>query len=283
MVLGHIEIIALSDGTIPQNFHQLLSNTKTGEIDSLLKNNYQQDPVELSVNAYLLKLNGKLILIDAGTANAYGPSLGHLTEALNRVGYKPEQIDAVLITHMHIDHTGGLMNGTRLAFPNATVYVSQPEADFWLSEKNKDSAPAGMRPYFQQAESTVGPYLKAGKLKIFSYNNELFPGLMPIASPGHTPGHSFYKLISEGQTLLFCGDLFHAGAIQFKDPGVTIAYDVNPVQAARQRKETLADAAKRGYWLAGDHLSFPGIGHVIANGNGYTWIPINYSAYGSGK
>ena len=101
MQIGDIEVTALSDGTVPQNFHQLLTNVKPGEIDQLLKLNYQTDPVELSVNAFLLKVEGKLILIDAGTAGAYGPTLGHLSESLLRAGYKTEQIDAVLITHIN--------------------------------------------------------------------------------------------------------------------------------------------------------------------------------------
>ncbi|OKS88630.1 MBL fold metallo-hydrolase [Mucilaginibacter polytrichastri] len=122
--VGDFEVIALSDGTVPQNFHQLLTNVKPGEIDRLLKLSYQSDPVELSVNGYLIKKGNELVLVDAGTAEAYGPTLGHLTESLRRAGYQPEQINAVLLTHIHIDHTGGLMDKGKLAFPNATISQS---------------------------------------------------------------------------------------------------------------------------------------------------------------
>ena len=141
-------------------------------------------------------------------------------------------------------------------------------------------APEGLKPYFQQAEAAVGPYLKAGKVNAFEYGNELFTGITPIPSPGHTPGHTFYELKSKNQKILFWGDVMHAPAVQFADPAVTIVYDVDPKKAAAQRASAYADAAKNGYWVAGDHLSYPGIGHIrAADKAGYIWIPVNYSTY----
>ncbi|MEO5889486.1 MAG: MBL fold metallo-hydrolase [Ferruginibacter sp.] len=277
--VGDFEVIALSDGTVPQNFHQLLTNVKPGEIDRLLKMNYQSDPVELSVNGYLIKKGNELILVDAGTAEAYGPTLGHLTESLLRAGYQPAQISAVLITHIHIDHTGGLMDKGKLAFPNATIYISKPEVDFWLTAESKRKAPENLKNYFEQAEATVAPYLKAGKVKTFDYGKEIMPGILPLASPGHTPGHSFFSLESKGEKLLFWGDIMHAAAVQFIDPAVTIVYDVNPSAAAAQRKKAFREAAQKGYLVAGDHLSYPGIGRIRADGDGYVWVPANYSTY----
>ena len=279
--VGDFEVIALSDGTVPQNFHQLLTNVKPGEIDRLLKLNYQSDPVELSVNCYLIKKDNDLILVDAGTAGAFGPTLGHLTESLRRAGYQPEQITAILITHIHTDHTGGLMDNGKLAFPNATIYISKPEVDFWLTAEGKSKAPASLKDYFMQAEATVGPYLKAGKVKTFLYGTEVLPGILPVASPGHTPGHSFFSLESKGTKLLFWGDIIHAAAVQFADPAVTIVYDVNPAAAAAQRKKAFQDAAQKGYLIAADHLSYPGIGRIRAEDNSYVWVPVNYSTYPS--
>jgi len=275
--IGDFEVIALSDGTIPQNFHQLLLNVKPGEIDRLLKLNYQSDPVEISVNGYLIKKGNDLILVDAGTAEAYGPTLGHLTESLRRAGYQPEQISAVLITHIHIDHTGGLMDKGKLAFPNATIYISKPEVDFWLTTESKSKAPESLKNYFVQAETTVGPYLKAGKVKTFEYGKEVLPGILPLASPGHTPGHTFFSLESKDKKLLFWGDIMHAAAVQFADPAVTIVYDVNPSAAAAQRKKAFQDAAQKGYLVAADHLSYPGIGRIRSESDHYVWVPANYT------
>ncbi len=283
MQVGDFQVTALSDGTIPQDLPKLLTNTKPGEIDQLLSFNYLPSTVETSVNAYLIKANDKLILIDAGTAGNYGPSLGQLSKNLIKAGYNPEQIDAVLVTHIHIDHTGGLMDGDKMVFPNATIYISKPEVDFWFNEQSKNNAPEGLKPYYHYAEVTVGPYLKAGKVNAFEYGSELFPGITPIASPGHTPGHTFYSLESKGQKLMFWGDIMHAAAIQLADPSVTIEYDVDPKAAAETRKKAFIDAAKNGYWVAADHVSFPGIGHLRAEGAKYVWMPANYSTAVTGQ
>jgi glyoxylase-like metal-dependent hydrolase (beta-lactamase superfamily II) len=283
MQVGDFEVTALSDGTIPQDVNKLLLDAKPGEIDQLLKISYITAPVETSVNAYLIKTNNQLILVDAGTADAFGPSLGQLTKSLSNAGYKPEQIDAVLLTHIHPDHTGGLMEGDKMRFPNATIYVSKREADFWLTEESKNKAPEGLKYYYQMAEATVGPYLKAGRVKTFEYGGELFPGITPIASPGHTPGHSFYALESKGQKLVFWGDIMHVAAVQLTDPSITIQYDVDPKAAAFQRQKAFSEAAKEGYWVAGDHVSFPGIGHLRKEGSKYVWVSVNYSTYGSGQ
>jgi glyoxylase-like metal-dependent hydrolase (beta-lactamase superfamily II) len=283
MKLGDFEITALSDGTIPLDAHTLLTNVQPGEVDRLLQRRDLTAPVENSVNGFLIKTDNQLILVDAGTADAFGPTLGQLTKSLRNAGYAPEQVDAVLITHMHPDHIGGLMDGDKMVFPNATIYISKPELAFWMPDVKKDSIPEGLRYYFQKAAEKVGPYQKAGKVRAFGYGADLFPGITPIASPGHTPGHTFYAVRSKGQKLLFTGDMIHVAAVQLIDPSVTIQYDVDPKTAAYERKKAMIAAAQGGYWIAGDHISFPGIGHLKADGSTYLWLPINYSNSGNGQ
>lgn len=283
MLLGNIEIIAFSDGSIPLDLNKVLTNTTPAEIEKLTNNNFQTPVIEASVNAYLIKMDAKLILVDAGTAELYGPALGYLPANLIKAGYDPEQIDAILITHIHTDHTGGLMDGDKMVFPNATLYVSKKEADYWLSEENYANAPARLKKYFDEARLKMTPYVKAGKVKTFDYGAELFPGILPVASPGHTPGHTFYQVSSKREKIMFWGDIMHAGPIQFANPDVTIAFDVDPQAAAAMRKKAFLEAAKEKYWVAGDHLSFPGIGHIRKTGKGYTWYPIIYTTTGIGQ
>ena len=277
--VGDIQVTALSDGTVPLDLAKLLSNTQPGEVEKLLALNFMPTTVESSVNAYLVKTGGKLILVDAGTAGNFGPTLGKLTKSLAQAGYTPDQIDAVLITHAHVDHVGGLMEGDKMVFPNATIYISKPEAEFWFGAKSKGNIPEKLKGFYKFADASVSPYIKAGKVKTFDYGEELFPGIMPLARPGHTPGHTFYLLSSKGEKLVFWGDVIHSAAIQFTDPSVTIDYDVDTKAAAVTRKQALAEAAKNGYWVASDHISFPGIGHVRADGSKYVWVPANYSTY----
>lgn len=283
MQLGAIEIIAFSDGSVPQHLEQLLTNIKPGEIKKLTAQNFQIPVVEASVNAYLIKTDGKLILVDAGTADLFGPSLGYLPANMKKAGYDPEKIDAVLVTHIHTDHTGGLMEGNKMVFPNADIYVSKREADYWLSDDNYAKAPARLKPYFDQARLKILPYAKASKMKAYEYGKAIFPGIVPVATPGHTPGHSFYQVTSKGEKIMFWGDVMHSAAVQFADPEVTIIYDVDPATAAKTRKKAFREAALEGYWIAGNHLSFPGIGHIRKSGKGYRWFPINYTTSGIGQ
>jgi glyoxylase-like metal-dependent hydrolase (beta-lactamase superfamily II) len=133
MMLGDFEITALSDGTIPLPVDKLLTNTSPAKVKKALERWYLKEPVDTSVNAYLINTGAKLVLVDAGAGTLFGPTVGKLASNLQAAGYRPEQVDEVYITHMHGDHVGGLMAGDKLAFPNATVRADRHDADFWLS------------------------------------------------------------------------------------------------------------------------------------------------------
>ena len=277
MMLGDFEVTALSDGTVALPMDKLLTNTTAGKIDKALAKSFLKVPVETSVNGYLINTGSKLVLVDTGAAGLFGPTLGKLVDNLKAAGYSPDQVDAVVITHMHPDHAGGLMNGDKLVFPNATVHADQHDADFWLSQANLDKAPKDAKGFFQGAMASLNPYIAAGKFKPFNGNTDLLPGIKALASPGHTPGHSTYVVESQGQKMALWGDLMHVAAVQFADPSVTIQFDTDSKAAAAQRKKAYADAAKQGYWVAAAHLSFPGIGHLRKDGKGYVFVPANYS------
>jgi glyoxylase-like metal-dependent hydrolase (beta-lactamase superfamily II) len=179
---------------------------------------------------------------------------------------------------MHGDHIGGLTADGKPVFPNAIVRAAQQEADFWLSKAHMDAAPPDGKDAYQGAMNMLNPYVSAGKFKPFDGDTELVPGVRAVASHGHTAGHTLYVIESQGQQLAVWGDLMHVAAVQFAHPEVTIQYDTDPDMAAAQRKKVFADASQRGYWVAGAHLSFPGIGHLRSAGPGYAFVPANYSA-----
>ena len=278
MMLGDFEVTALSDGTVGLPVTKLLTNTTPAQVNKALARAYLKDPVETSVNGYLVNTGSKLILIDTGAAGLFGPTLGNLAANLKAAGYQPEQVDEIYITHMHPDHVGGLMAGDKLAFPNAIVRADKHDADFWLSQANMDKAPKDAKGFFQGAMASLNPYINAGKFKPFDGDTELTPGIKAVASHGHTAGHTTYVVESGGQKLVLWGDLMHVAAVQFPNPSVTIQFDTDSKAAAVQRKKAYADAAKQGYWVAGAHLAFPGIGHLRADGKGYVWVPANYSS-----
>ena len=277
VMLGEFEVTALSDGTVALPVDTLLTNTTKAKSDKTLARNFLKSPVETSVNAYLINTGTKLVLVDTGAAGLFGPTLGRLAESLKSAGYQPEQVDEIYITHMHPDHVGGLMAGEKMAFPNAVVRADKRDADFWLSQANLDKAPAEGKGFFQGAMASLNPYVAAGKFKPFDGDTELAPGIKAMAAPGHTPGHSLYVVESGGQKLVLWGDLMHVAAVQFAEPSVTIAFDTDSKNAAVQRKRAYAEAAKQGYLVGSAHLSFPGLGHLRAEGKGYTFVPVNYS------
>ena len=178
---------------------------------------------------------------------------------------------------MHADHVGGLMNGDKLAFPNAVVRADQHDADFWLRQANLDKAPADAKGFFQGAMASLNPYVSVGKFKPFNGDTDLVPGVKALATPGHTPGHSVYVVEGQGQKLVLWSDLMHVAAVQFADPSVTIQFDTDSKSAALQRTRAYADAAKQGYLVGSAHVSFPGLGHLRTQGRGYEWVPVNYS------
>ena len=277
VMLGDFEVTALSDGTVALPVDKLLTGTTPAKTTKTLARNFLKAPLDTSVNGYLVNTGSKLVLIDTGAAGLFGPTLGNLLANLKAAGYQPEQVDEIYITHMHADHVGGLMAGDKLAFPNAIVRADKHDADFWLSQANLDKAPADAKGFFQGAMASMNPYVAAGKFKAFEGDTELVPGVKAVATPGHTPGHSIYKVESKGQTLLLWGDLMHVAAVQFAEPGVTIQFDTDSQSAALQRKRAYAEAAKQGYMVGSAHISFPGLGHLRAQGKGYEWLPVNYN------
>lgn len=276
MMLGDLEITVLSDGTAPRDVDKIMS--KPEQIRRSLTRNHQSLPIEISINAFLINTGAKLILIDTGAGELFSPhSGGRLVANLRAAEYQPEQIDAVLLTHIHADHSGGLSIGGQRVFPNALVYVDKHDSEFWLSAAAEATAPADKR-ILQQSHATIDAYVSAGKLHPFDGPTELFPGIRALPAPGHTPGHTAYMVESRGQRLLLWGDIVHVAEVQFADPDITIEYDVDRKAAVASRKKLLADAAEQGYLIGGAHISFPGLGHVCADTEGYSWIPVPYSA-----
>jgi glyoxylase-like metal-dependent hydrolase (beta-lactamase superfamily II) len=277
IMVGNFEVTALSDGTNALPVDQLLTHTTPEKVDATLAANFLKSPVETSVNAFLVNTGTRLILIDTGAGSFFGPTVGKLQQNLKAAGYRADQINDVFITHMHPDHVGGLLNGKEAAFPNAVVHINKVDTDFWLSKANLDAAPDSAKIFFQDAAAALAPYIRSKKLVTFEGSVELIPGVRSMPLAGHTGGHTGYMVESNGQSILMWGDIVHVRSIQFADPSVTIAYDSDPDKAAPTRIAEFTDAAQKGYLVASAHLPFPGIGHVVAKGSTFEWLPVEYS------
>jgi glyoxylase-like metal-dependent hydrolase (beta-lactamase superfamily II) len=275
-MLGSFEVTALSDGTVDLPVDQLLQEPAKKTTAALHKA-FVKAPLETSVNAYLINTGERLVLVDAGAGSLFGPTLGKLMNNLKASGYKPEEVDDIFVTHMHPDHVGGLSANSAIQFPNAIVHAERHDADYWLSQKNLDSAPAASKGFFQGAMASVNPYVQANKFRPFDGNAELVPGVRSETSFGHTAGHTSYVIESQGQKLLLVGDLIHVAAVQFDHPTVTIAFDTDAKAAMASRIRVFNQAAREHTLVGAAHIAFPGFGHLRAAGKSYQWVPVNYT------
>ncbi len=276
MMLGDFEVTALLDGTALLPVGQYLNGVTPEQVKRALAREYLSEPLELSVNAFLINTVSKLVLIDTGDAGDMGGT-GRLLAHLQAAGYEPGQVDEIYITHMHGDHISGLTKDGQRQFPNAVVRAGRAEGDYWLSEAKMAAAPADSRDSFQHAMDMLGPYVKAGKYSPIDGDAELVPGVRALATHGHTPGHTCYLVESRGQRLLLIGDLVHVEPLQFRNPAITLKFDTDSKAALAQRLRIFKQAAQNGEWIGAAHMSFPGLGHIRAEGAGFAWVPANYS------
>jgi len=206
-----------------------------------LAKSYSETEAPASVNCFLLRQNGKNILIDTGCGPVRGKTQTLLAD---------EKIDIILLTHMHPDHIGGLVTAEgKAAFPEAQVYVSKKEYDYW---KNAPGAELQNRVF------------ELYQINQFEPDREILPGIYALDAAGHTPGHTIY----ENNIYMFAGDLLHATVWQLPDPEVSCAYDMDPAKAAETRRKFLQRAVRNGKTVAGCHFPMPAIGKIINNDDG---------------
>jgi len=276
--VGDLEVTALFDGHGVFDLHWL-NGTKAmmdGVAEAL-----REDPrlLDVSDEGFLVNTGKQLILVDVGAGTWWGGGvLGRLVGSLRAAGYTPEEVDLVLVTHLHSDHVGGLttQDGKRV-FPKADVYVAKAESDFWLSPEVAAKAPKDAQPFFQSAQAIAAPYIKAGRWHTFSGSETIIDGMQLVPLPGHTPGHTGYEFSSKGQKILFWGDIVHAQRVQLQHPEVTATFDIDQNAAAATRLQLLPRLAREHVLIAGPHMPFPALGSLRKEGGGYSWVPVVFT------
>jgi glyoxylase-like metal-dependent hydrolase (beta-lactamase superfamily II) len=276
--VGDLEVTALSDGVTVFDPHWLTGKKAT--IDGVEKA-FHEDPhlLDGAETGFLVNTGKQLILVDAGAGNWFGGgAFGRLANNLRSAGYTADQVDLVLVTHLHSDHIGGLttQDGQRV-FPNADIYVAKAESDFWLSPEIAAKAPKDAKPFFESAQAIAAPYIKAGKWRTFSGSEPVLDGVRLVPLPGHTPGHTGYEFSSKGKKIFFWGDIIHAQRVQLQHPEVTVVFDIDPTVAAATRTRLLRKLAREDVVIAGPHMSFPGLGRLRKEGRGYSWAPVAFA------
>ncbi|QXI24760.1 MBL fold metallo-hydrolase [Pseudomonas iranensis] len=281
LALGDYEVTALFDGYNDLS-PKLLQGMSQSQIRALLARRSIETPgVQTAFNAFLVNTGTQLILVDTGAGQCIGATAGQLSANMQAAGYKPEQVDTVLLTHLHLDHVCGLVDAQKKPlFANATVFAAKAEADYWLDPAALAKAPAGAKEFFKIAQDSTAPYVAAGRFKTFAAGQSPLPGLVEATlEAGHTPGSTTYRFTSQQQSIVFMGDLVHNLAVQFLHPQVSISFDVNSQKAISSRQAVFSAAAASKTWVTAAHLPFPGIGHITAEGKHFQWVPVEYGPY----
>jgi glyoxylase-like metal-dependent hydrolase (beta-lactamase superfamily II) len=269
--VGDFEVTALLDGYLDVT-PELVVGYDEAEGKRLRDNALiEGDALRIPVNAYLVNTGERLILVDAGTSDSLGPTMGQLPNALATAGVSPDQIDALLITHMHPDHLFGAVDGEgNRVFKNAELILPEADNAFWYDDAAMNGAPEQFKPFFLGARRAAEAY--KDNQTLVSGDKEILPGVRPMPLPGHTPGHSGYLFDSNGETLVVAGDILHMAVYQFEQPDWGIGFDIDAKQAADTRKKFFDQASSEKLFFAGAHIPFPGMGRVVKSGDNYRFV-----------
>jgi glyoxylase-like metal-dependent hydrolase (beta-lactamase superfamily II) len=269
--IGDILVTVLSDGYLDASL-DVVRNLPPAEAEDTIRRHGGRVPPRIGVNAFVVRSAGRLALIDTGSGDSMGPTLGRLPQSLAAAGVKPEQIDTVLLTHMHPDHSNGLADAAgRRCFPEAEVAMHENELAHWLDDAHMAQADERRRTrYFAAARRQIAPY--RDRVRLFRAG-EVFPGVSAVPIPGHTPGHTAFAISSGGETVLVWGDTVHIPELQVPRPEATMIFDSDPDAAAASRVRVFDMVATDRLVAAGMHLHFPGLARMTRQGDRFALAP----------
>jgi glyoxylase-like metal-dependent hydrolase (beta-lactamase superfamily II) len=273
--LGPLLVTALSDGYVDPPADAARGVTPE-EAEALMVAGTGRPGTRISVNAFAIRGGGRTILVDAGSGTTMGPSCGRLPENLHAAGISEAEVDAVLLTHVHPDHSNGLTTDEGVAlFPRADIHVHAAEMAHWFDDAAMAAATERSRTrYFQSARFRLAPY--RDRIRTFA-EGLVLPGITAVPCPGHTPGHSAFRLSAPDESMMIWGDTVHVPELQVPRPDVTMLYDADPPMAAASRRAIFELVVRDGLVVGGMHLHFPGFARMARSGGEYRVLPEPWS------
>jgi len=276
--VGDATLTSLSDGFIDLPFGPFVTNVPVEEAVALQRNALRgTEQFRMDVNAYLLtSANHEPILIDAGMGVGMFPTCGRLPASLAAVNVKPAAVRTVLLTHLHGDHCGGLVDiDGNAVFPHAELVVHRREYQYWLEGVAASGQAAADAQGVQIAQRARAPYRERIRL-IDDDATEVAPGVSIVPIPGHTPGQTGYQVGTGAASVLVWGDLVNLPFVQSARPEAGFVSDVDGVLSVATRRRIMDRAADEGFLVAGMHIEFPGLAQVVRSGAGYQLLPAHW-------
>jgi glyoxylase-like metal-dependent hydrolase (beta-lactamase superfamily II) len=272
--IGSFELTALYDGIWYRPItDKFIRNASFTEVEHALDAAYMpHDKLETPFTTLIVNTGKKLILIDTGTGGQISPTAGMIGDNLAAAGIATKAVDQIVISHFHPDHINGIKDkNNALIFPNAEIMVPAPEWAYWMDDANLNAAPADLKLTFlnqRRIFSDIAPQVTR-----FDPGTEVSPGIVTLAAPGHTPGHTVFAIHSGDQSLLVLGDTAQHPAIFARHPNWQAAFDVDGAEAVATRKTLFDRAAADRMLVTGYHFPFPACGHLIKTAGGYEHVP----------
>jgi len=277
--VGDVEVMVISDGVLPITASTMATNAAPAELSAWLKDMYLPPEItDWPLNVAVVRSGDKVILVDSGLGSEFPgfPRAGQLAMRLDAAGIDPASVTDVVLTHLHMDHIGGLLvDGLRGRLrTDLRVHLAAAEADFWEAPDFSRTVMPAPIPDVLRSTATKFLQLYRGQLRPFETEYEVAPGVLVRRTGGHTPGHSIVRVESRGEALTFAGDaVFQPG---FEKPDWQNGFEHDPEESTRVRLRLLKELAATGEQLVATHLPFPSLCHVAEAGNAFRFVPTNW-------
>ena len=275
--LGSAECTIVSDGQLPLGDpNASFLNIDKAEIARELKDNFlPTNNAVLEQNILVVNFGDRVVLFDTGMGSVtlFGDTTGKMMTTLRAAGIDPAGVDAVVMSHAHIDHCGGLIGAEgKRNFPNAQYFIGEADFKYWTDDsvipQNYPARPA----FLGQARNNLLPVKDA--MHFYRDNEQILPGVTALSAPGHTVSHTIFMIEAGGKQLCYIGDLAHHPVLLLERPRTQFAYDTDPVQSAESRVKMLTMLAANRTPLLAYHFAWPGIGNVAKAGEGFRYYPM---------
>ncbi|NJK70551.1 MAG: MBL fold metallo-hydrolase [Microcoleus sp. SU_5_3] len=277
--LGNFNLISISDGTLSVPAAIFAGNAKPEELNRVLQQGFQGEQLTVDCNVLLVDTGRDKVLIDTGSGLLNAATAGKLIENLQQVQIKPSDITAVILTHAHGDHVGGLNGKSGLNFPNARYFIGKQEWDFWTAtavDLPNFGGPAEMKQQAIKIAQTQLGLIRDRVIKI-DVNQEFLPGFTAIPAYGHTPGHVAIRIASGNAVMVHTADTVHTHTINLWNPSWQPIFDADREMAAATRQTVLAKIAGDRTLMFAYHFPYPGIGYLRSRDRGgFDWQPVNW-------